>query len=77
MRNLVPISKNRASKELDSSKQHTIGPDGYNVGRNWLVERAVQGGNWKSNSWRADVEWRADLIQAGKKGLPLRYSLII
>jgi len=58
-----------ASKELDSSKQHTIGPDGYNVGRNWFVERAVRGGMWKSMWWKAEVEWRTDLIKEGKKGV--------
>lgn len=24
--------------------------------------------------WKADVEWRTDLIEEGRKGLPLRYS---
>lgn len=58
-----------ASKELDSRKRHTISPDGYNIGRDWLVERAVQGGKWKGMWWQADVEWRTDLIEAGKKGV--------
>jgi len=58
-----------ASKELDSSKRHTISPDGYNVGRDWLVERAVRGGLWKGKWWKADVEWRTDLIEEGKKGV--------
>ena len=75
--NFVPTSKIRASKELDSSKRHTIGPDGYNVGRDWLVERAVEGGMWKGMWWKADVEWRTDLIEEGKKGLSLGYSSTI
>jgi hypothetical protein len=73
MINFVPTSKIRASKELDSSQRHTISPDGYNVGRDWLVERAVQGGMWKGMWWKADVEWRADLIEEGKKGLSLGF----
>ena len=77
MRNLFPTSKIRASKELDSSKRHTISPDGYNIGRDWFVERAVSGGMWKGMWWKADVEWRTDLIKEGKEGLPLRYSLSI
>jgi hypothetical protein len=77
MRNLFLTSKIRASKELDSSRGHTISPDGYNIGRDWLVERAVRGGGWKGMWWKADVEWRTDLIKEGKKGLPLRYSLSI
>ena len=71
MRNMFPTSKVRASKELDSSKRHTIGPDGYNIGRNWFVERAVLGGSWKGMWWKADVEWRTDLLKKGKKGLPV------
>ncbi|KAF8158016.1 hypothetical protein B0H34DRAFT_789082 [Crassisporium funariophilum] len=58
-----------ASKELDSSKRHTIVPDGYNLGRDWFVERAVKGGRWKGIWWKADVEWRTDLIKEGKKGV--------
>ena len=77
MRSLYPTSKIRASKELDSSKRHTISPDGYNIGRDWFVGRAVLGGSWKGMWWKADVEWRTDLIKEGKEGLPLRYSLAI
>ncbi|KAF8722482.1 hypothetical protein AX14_009754 [Amanita brunnescens Koide BX004] len=58
-----------ASKEEDSSKNHMIVPDGYNIGRDWLVERALSGGYWKSRWWKADVEWRTDLIQAGSDGV--------
>ncbi|PPQ68826.1 hypothetical protein CVT25_008874 [Psilocybe cyanescens] len=58
-----------ASKELDSSKHHTIVPNGYNLGRDWLVERAVTGGHWKGYWWKANVEWRSDLLEEGKKGV--------
>lgn len=77
MRNLLLTYKGRASKELDSSTRHTIAPDGYNIGRDWLVERAVRGGWWEGMWWKANVEWRTDLIKGGKKGLSLRYSLTI
>ena len=76
MRNLFPTSKIRASKELDSSKRHTISPDGYNTGRDWFVKQAVLGRSWKGMRWKADVEWRSDLIKEGKKGPPVRYSII-
>jgi len=58
-----------ASKEQDSSKNHMIVPNGYNIGRDWLVERAVSGGYWKGRWWKADVEWRTDLIQEGSDGV--------
>ncbi|KAF9560886.1 hypothetical protein CPC08DRAFT_689520 [Agrocybe pediades] len=58
-----------ASKEYDSSKRHTIVPNGYNIGRDWLVERAVKGGRYKGRWWKAEVEWRSDLIEEGKKGV--------
>ena len=59
-----------ASKELDSRKHHTIVPDGYNLGRDWFVERAVQGSNWKGRWWAAEVEWRKDLLPEGNDGAP-------
>lgn len=58
----------RASKEEDSSKRHTIVPNGYNLGRDWLVKRAVKGGHWKDYWWKAGVEWRMDLLQEGSDG---------
>jgi len=66
---LFPTSKISASKELDSSRRHIISPDGYNIGRDRFVERAVLGGSWKGMWWKAHVEWRTDLIKEGKKGV--------
>ena len=75
MYKFIPPSSNhlfnmnrRASKEYDSSKRHKIVPNGYNLGRDWLVDRAVKGGRWKGMWWKAEVEWRTDLIDSGKKG---------
>jgi hypothetical protein len=59
----------RASKEYNSCKRHMIIPNGYNIGRDWLVDRAVEGGHWKGMRWKAEVEWRSDLIESGEKGL--------
>jgi hypothetical protein len=56
------------SKEKDGSKRHGIIPDGYNVGRNLLVEKAIAGSNWKGMWWKADVEWKAGLLEPGKDG---------
>ncbi|KAF5317498.1 hypothetical protein D9619_013176 [Psilocybe cf. subviscida] len=58
-----------ASKEYDSSKNHKIVPDGYNIGRDWFVDRAIEGRRWNGMWWKADVEWRDDLIDEGKKGV--------
>ncbi|KDR83015.1 hypothetical protein GALMADRAFT_238775 [Galerina marginata CBS 339.88] len=58
-----------ASKEYDSTRSHKIIPNGYNIGRDWFVDRAVRGGTWRSNSWKAEVEYREDLIEEGKKGV--------
>jgi hypothetical protein len=57
-----------ASKEYDSTKNHAIVPNGYNLGRDWLVDRAVQGSRWKGNWWKAEVEYK-DLLEEGKKGV--------
>jgi hypothetical protein len=53
------------SKEKDGSKRHEIIPDGYNIGRNLLVEKAAAGSNWRGMWWQADVEWKAGLIEPG------------
>ncbi|KAH7885402.1 hypothetical protein F5I97DRAFT_1885046 [Phlebopus sp. FC_14] len=58
-----------ASKEEDSSKNHMIVPDGYNIGRDLLVESAISGSRWKGMAWRADVEWREGLLKPGHDGI--------
>jgi len=58
-----------ASKERDSSKRHDIVPNGYNLGRDWFVQRAISGGRWKTRSWQAEVEWRSDLLPEGNDGI--------
>jgi hypothetical protein len=77
---LIYIIPCRASKERDSSKNHVIAPDGYNLGRDWFVDRAVEGRRWKDMWWKADVAWRNDLLEEGKKGTlwPLhRFQLVL
>ena len=54
---------------MDSSKNHMIVEDGYNRGRNYIVERATRGSRWKGMWWKADVEWREGLLQRGKHGV--------
>ncbi|PCH39860.1 hypothetical protein WOLCODRAFT_136532 [Wolfiporia cocos MD-104 SS10] len=58
-----------ASLEKDSSKNHQIVPDGYNLGRDFLVAQATAGSHWNSIWWRADVEWREGLLTPGSKGV--------
>ncbi|KZS92121.1 hypothetical protein SISNIDRAFT_394690, partial [Sistotremastrum niveocremeum HHB9708] len=57
------------SKELYIGKHHVIAPDGYNLGRNWFVERALQGGKTGAVQWTAKVEWNEDLLEPGRKGI--------
>ncbi|EIN12864.1 hypothetical protein PUNSTDRAFT_61150 [Punctularia strigosozonata HHB-11173 SS5] len=56
------------SKELDSGKRHTIAPDGYNVGRDLLVEAAISGSRWRGMWWKADLQWER-LLEAGSEGV--------
>lgn len=48
-------------------------PDGYNIGRDLLVERAIVGSRWHGMRWRTDVEWREGLLEPGFKG-QIRFS---
>lgn len=58
-----------ASKELDSSKHHTIVPNGWNLGRDWFVNNAIEGTHYRNRWWNAEVEWRTDLLDEGSKGI--------
>ncbi|RPD62613.1 hypothetical protein L226DRAFT_532393 [Lentinus tigrinus ALCF2SS1-7] len=58
-----------ASEEMDSSKNHMIVEDGYNRGRNYIVDRATEGSHWKGMWWKANVEWREGLLERGKRGV--------
>ncbi|KNZ73158.1 hypothetical protein J132_00993, partial [Termitomyces sp. J132] len=57
------------SKEEDSSKNHKIVPNGYNIGRDFLVDRATSVTRWKGKWWKAEVEWRDDLLESGSEGV--------
>ncbi|CAL1712157.1 unnamed protein product [Somion occarium] len=58
-----------ASKEQDSSKNHKIDEDGYNLGRDYVVDRAVSGSRSNGVWWKAEVEWREGLLQRGRSGV--------
>lgn len=47
---------------------HLIEDDGYNLGRDFVVGRAVAGGRWQNMWWKADVEWNEDLLPPGSDG---------
>jgi len=64
------------SKEEDAGENHTIVPDGYNLGRDLLVEKAVGGSRWRGMWWKAEVEWREGLLDPGKKGGCFLYLFI-
>jgi len=58
-----------ASKEKDSRKNHMIVDNGWNIGRDYIVEKATSLTSWKGKVWQAEVEWRADLLEPGKEGI--------
>ncbi|KAJ6585380.1 hypothetical protein B0H19DRAFT_927665 [Mycena capillaripes] len=63
-----------ASKEEDSTRGHTIVANGYNLGRDWLVEQALAGSElWLPSGgrlqWRAEVEWVWGLLEPGRQGV--------
>ncbi|PWN43930.1 hypothetical protein IE81DRAFT_52854 [Ceraceosorus guamensis] len=57
------------SKEKNLKFHHTIDKDGYNAGRDMLVEAALKGGKWKIWKWRGQVEWVEGLLDAGRHGI--------
>ncbi|MCO5585309.1 hypothetical protein L7F22_039242 [Adiantum nelumboides] len=57
------------SLEKDLRHHHTIDDDGYNRGRDLLVEAAQLGGRWKIWKWKAKVQYEDDLLAAGRRGI--------
>lgn len=53
-----------------------IVPNGYNIGRDWFVDKATAGSQWKGMWWKADVEWREGLLEPGNHGEGSQYSLV-
>ncbi|TFK62573.1 hypothetical protein BDN72DRAFT_776924 [Pluteus cervinus] len=49
----------------DSTKHHTIVPNGYDLGRDWLIGRATAGTSYRGLGWKADVELRVGLSTPG------------
>jgi len=61
------------SKEESSGKQHTIVEDGYNIGRDLLVESASSISHHSGKWWKAVVEWNeGDLLLPGAEGAVVR-----
>ncbi|TBU23727.1 hypothetical protein BD311DRAFT_767882 [Dichomitus squalens] len=58
-----------ASQEMDSSKNHMIVEDGYNRGRNYIVDLAAQGSHWHGMWWKAEVQWQDGLLERGTRGV--------
>ncbi|KIK69788.1 hypothetical protein GYMLUDRAFT_212647 [Collybiopsis luxurians FD-317 M1] len=58
------------SKEQHAKKNHMIVPNGYNIGRDFVVEQAVSSPtHWNSLWWRAEVEWVEGLLEPGSVGV--------
>lgn len=64
------------SKEENTNKHHTISKDGYNVGRDWLVDKALKGNKWKGIWWQAELEWVEGLLEPGRDGKLDCFSLL-
>ncbi|KAF9028856.1 hypothetical protein BDP27DRAFT_1349938 [Rhodocollybia butyracea] len=58
------------SKEENSGKHHEIVPNGYNLGRDFLISQAVSSPtHWNSIWWRTEVELVEGLLNPGKDGV--------
>ena len=43
-------------------------PDGYNIGRDYIVSQATSISRWKGKWWQAEVDWHDGLLESGKEG---------
>ncbi|ORY89033.1 hypothetical protein BCR35DRAFT_300814 [Leucosporidium creatinivorum] len=58
-----------ASKEVDARGNHKIAHDGYNVGRDLIIQKALEGTRYLGRSWTTTVEWVEGLLPAGSDGI--------
>ncbi|KDE09467.1 hypothetical protein MVLG_00369 [Microbotryum lychnidis-dioicae p1A1 Lamole] len=58
-----------ASKEMDIRGRHKIIPDGYNIGRDLIVAKAIAGTRYRRRIWTAEVEWIEGLLEPGSEGV--------
>lgn len=49
--------------------------DGYNRGRDYIVDQVTQVTHWKGMWWKGEVEWREGLLERGSRGLYLNCKL--
>ncbi|KAI3617047.1 hypothetical protein CBS9595_002956 [Malassezia furfur] len=66
----LAVSKEEVRVPLTQSvaEHHTIVPNGYDLGRDLLVEAALRGSSFRGTSWRASVEWH-DLLPSGRQSI--------
>ncbi|GAA5847775.1 hypothetical protein JCM5353_007638 [Sporobolomyces roseus] len=57
------------SKEVDLRGKHKIAPNGYNVGRDLVVEKARGGSRYLGRSWETTIEYVEGLLEPGKDGI--------
>ncbi|KAK0549974.1 hypothetical protein OC846_002591 [Tilletia horrida] len=57
------------SKEKNLRARHAIDTDGYNIGRDLLIDSAIRGGLWQHYHWRADITWIDGLMEPGADGI--------
>ncbi|GAA5833770.1 hypothetical protein JCM3766R1_000094 [Sporobolomyces carnicolor] len=58
-----------ASKEVDLRGKHKIAPNGYNVGRDLIVQRAVAGSRYLGRTWQTSVVYVEGLLEPGNEGI--------
>ncbi|KAL9938834.1 hypothetical protein V8E36_002553 [Tilletia maclaganii] len=63
------------SKEKNLRFHHTIDADGYNIGRDLLIESAERGGIWQHYHWRASTQWVEGLMEPGRQGINHNISI--
>ena len=63
------------SKEENLFKHHTIVPNGYDVGRDLLVESATRGSRFGKRAWTANVSYVDHLLRQGSRGVNHNISI--
>ncbi|KAM0790797.1 hypothetical protein ACM66B_004644 [Microbotryomycetes sp. NB124-2] len=57
------------STEVDVRGRHKVARNGYNIGRDLIVNKAVKGTRYLGRRWTTKVEWVEGLLEPGSDGV--------
>lgn len=64
----APAANRMVAFTQDIRGNHKVAKNGYNVGRDLIVAKAIKGTSYLGRSWEAEVEWIEGMLEPGNRG---------